>query len=156
MDSFVKNPKSGRLIKVGGTLYKSLQKEGIRFDSKRVQKKKFVPVLDKKVGKKVSVNPTFKVDRTDVKWEEKKPHTAKERKMLHERCGDDAFLLPSALKFPICNKITKKEDACTYNCRGLKGASSRAGEWKYKNVLKKSKALTAQLGCYKQKVKKKV
>ncbi len=153
METVVKNPKSGRLIKVGGTLYKNLVQEGVKFDSKRFKKKKFVPVLDKKVKKKNSVNPSFGVDRSDVKWAEKKPHSKKERKLLHERCGDDAFLLPNALKFPICNKITKKDDSCTYNCRGLKGASSRAGEWKYKNVLKKSKAMTKQLGCYKTKQK---
>ena len=153
METVVKNPKSGRFIKVGGTLYNTLKKEGVVFDSKRVKKKKFVPVLDKKVKKKYSINPSFGVDRSDVKWGEKKPHTRKERKMLHEKCGDDAFLLPTALKFPICNKMTNKKDKCTYNCRGLKGASSRAGEWKYKNVLKKSKAMTKQLGCYKTKQK---
>ena len=31
---------------------------------------------------------------------------------------------------------------------GLKGCSSRAGEWGYHNVLKNSKKLTSELGCY--------
>ena len=33
----------------------------------------------------------------------------------------------------------------------MKAASSRAGEWKYENVLKNSKKLTGDLDCYKSK-----
>lgn len=115
--------------------------------SQKKQSKKFIPVLDKDTPKEMKVNPKFKVDR-EGGWKEKKPHTKKERKELFEKCGDDAFLLPKHLKFPICNKITVKNHQCTYNCMGLKGSSSRAGEWGYKNVLKNSKKLTSELGCY--------
>ena len=84
-----------------------------------------------------------------MSWAEKKPHTPAERRKLLETCGKDAFLLPNSLKFPICNKIETSKTKCTYNCKGLKAASSRAGEWKYKNVLSFSKKLTDKLGCYK-------
>ena len=108
METVVKNPKSGRMIKVGGTLYKNLVQEGVVFDSKRLKKKKFVPVLDKQVKKKDSINPSFDVDRSDVKWGEKKPHSRKERKLLHERCGDDAFCYPRHSNFQFVTKLQKK------------------------------------------------
>ena len=103
--------------------------------------------MDKDSPKNVKVNPKFKVDR-EGGWKEKKPHTKSERKKLLEVCGKDAFLLPQHLKFPICNKVNGKNHKCTYNCMGLKGCSSRAGEWGYYNVLKNSKKLTSELGCY--------
>jgi hypothetical protein len=155
MEKYVRNPKTNRLIEVNGTLYQNLKASGIKFGKPVQSKPAFVPVLDKTVPKDVTRNKAFGVDREDVPWGEKKPNTTKERRQLYDKCGKDAFLLPDALKFPIANKVTKNDSSCSYNCRGLKGASSRAGEWKYKNVLKNSKKLTKELGCYKMKQMKK-
>lgn len=131
MTEYVQNPITKRFIKTKGVLYKKLQTQGVQFDQPKL------------------VNPTFSVDRTNVPWGEKKPHKVGERRKLLEKCGKDAFLLPDKMKFPVCNKIDKKTTKCTYNCRGLKAASSRAGQWKYDKVLKKSKEITKTLGCYK-------
>lgn len=151
----IKNPETGHSIKKGGKIYKELEeKEEISGKEKTTRRRKFKAVLDKDAPKEVKVNRSFRVDR-EGEWEKKKPKTMKERKELYERCGDDAFLLPEHLKFPICNKVKRKNHKCTYNCSGLKGASSRAGEWGYKNVLKNSKKLTEELGCYKSSEKKK-
>ena len=117
-------------------------------EKKTTRRGNFKAVLDKDTPKEVKINRSFGVDRKG-EWEKKKPKTMKQRKELHEKCGDDAFLLPEHLKFPICNKVKGKNHKCSYNCSGLKGASSRAGEWGYKNVLKNSKELTRDLGCYK-------
>jgi len=87
------------------------------------------------------------VDHSDVKWGLKKPQKVGERAFIKEECGESCFLMPEFNKFPICNKTLP----CTYNCRGLKGASARAGEWKYKDVLQRSKKLTEEFGCYKKK-----
>lgn len=120
----------------------------VKKEPKKILKKKtFDAVLDKDSPKNIKVNPKFKVDR-EGGWKEKKPHTKSERKKLLDICGKDAFLLPQHLKFPICNKITEKNHKCTYNCMGLKGCSSRAGEWGYHNVLNNSKKVTSELGCY--------
>lgn len=150
----IKNPKTGKLIKKGGSIHQSLIKEGIDLSKeKSVRKRKFVAneSEDKEHLKNVKINPDFKVDKSDVSWKEKKPHSKKERKDLMHKCGEACFLLPSKGKFPICNKLTNENDECSYNCKGLKAASSRAGEWGYKGVLKTSKRLTAELDCYKNK-----
>lgn len=155
MNEYVRNPKTNRLIKKNGTLYKNLKASGMKFGKVVDSRPAFVPVLDKTVPKTISRNKSFGVDRENVPWGAKKPESVKERRELYDRCGKDAFLLPEALKFPIANKVTKNMSSCTYNCRGLKGASSRAGEWKYKNVLRNSTKLTQELGCYKMKQTKK-
>lgn len=150
-EAYVRNPETNRLIKVNGLLYQKLVAKGVTFEKPKHFKAPFTPVLDKDVSPHVKRNKSFRVDRENTPWEQKKPHSMKERRTLFDRCGEDAFLLPKALKFPIANKIDKKSSSCTYNCRGLKAASSRAGEWKYKNVLEKSKRLTKELDCYKKK-----
>ncbi len=148
MDSLVKNPRTGRLIKKNGYLYNKLMKEGVVFGKVVKKRKKFIPVLDKKVSPRISGLSKFKVNRTNTPWAEKKPHTKKERELLYKTCGKNAFLIPTDRKFPICQKLDAKNKTCTYNCNGLKAASRRAGEFKYKNVLKKSKLLTSKLDCY--------
>ena len=151
----IKNPETGHSIKKGGKIYKDLEeKKSISGKEKTSRRRKFKAILDKDTPKEVKVNPSFKVDR-EGDWEKKKPHTMKQRRELHEKCGDDAFLLPEHLKFPICNKVKRKNHKCSYNCEGVKGASRRAGEWGYKRVLKNSKELTEELGCYKKSKEKK-
>ena len=154
----IKNPKTGKLIKKHGIIHNKLMEEGIDLSKeKSVRKRKFKAneKEDKEHLKNLTINKSFKVDKTDISWKEKKPHSKKERKDLMEKCGKDCFLIPSRKKFPICNKITDKNSECSYNCKGLKAASSRAGEWGYKKVLKTSKRLTKELDCYKGKAQKK-
>jgi len=159
METLVKNPKTGRWIKKDGTLYKKLKKEGVKIPSQPSrERRKFIPEDLQKSH--VKVDKKFSVDREDKPWALKKPHSMKKRKELLEKCTKSCFLLPEKLKFPICNKVseeknqsTKKKESseCVYNCRGIKAAASRAGQWKYKNVLEKAKKLATKLDCYKKK-----
>ena len=155
----VKNKETGKLIKKGGSVYNKLVESGIDLSKEktvRVKKFKANETVDKEHLRHLKKNESFVVDKSEgVSWKEKKPHTTKERNELMDKCGKDAFLLPSRKKFPICNKITKEDDKCSYNCKGLKAAASRAGEWGYKTVLKTSKRLTKELDCYKNKKDKK-
>jgi len=74
-------------------------------------------------------------------WKQAKPKSVGARQALKEKCGSRCFLLPSKLKFPICNKN------CKVDCRGLVAAKSRAGEWKYRTVYKKANALINKGSC---------
>jgi hypothetical protein len=154
----VKNKETGKFIKKGGSVYNKLLESGIDLSNEktiRVKKFKANESVDKEHLRNLKKNESFAVDKSEgVSWKEKKPHTTKERNELMDKCGKDAFLLPSRKKFPICNKITKEDDKCSYNCKGLKAASSRAGEWGYKTVLNTSKRLTKELDCYKDKKNK--
>lgn len=166
METLVKNPKTGRWIKKDGTLYKKLKKEGVKIPSQPSRERRaFVPD-DLKKKSRVKVEKHFSVDREDKPWALKKPHSKKERKKLLESCKKSCFLLPEKLKFPICNKISdekkqstdsnkkktsKYKTECAYNCRGIKAAASRAGQWKYENVLQTAKSIATKLDCYKKK-----
>jgi hypothetical protein len=57
-------------------------------------------------------------------WRDVKPHTVKERKDIVNNCGDnwkDCFLIPSELKYPICEK-----NKCQPTCQGIASAKARA------------------------------
>jgi len=121
------NPKTNKWISMDGKLYNKLLKENVKFDYTKMK--------------------DMEIDRENISWVEKKPKSKKERQFIKENCGDFCFLLSNQNKFPICNKTLP----CKINCKGLKAASSRAGQWKYKEILEKSKALTKELDCYKKK-----
>lgn len=141
----VRNPLTGRLIKKGSTLHKELINAGKISETAKVESK----VKAFEVPKEYRVTATFKkypIDREEVAWGDKKPDRAGERRFIKENCGDSCFLMPDKNKFPICNKTLP----CTYNCRGIKAASARAGEFKYTRVLEKSKALSSAFDCYRR------
>lgn len=148
MESKILNPETNRFVKIGGAVYDSLVSRGVIVPGNTPlptkKTKKFIPPTDYQVTQHFKNYP---VDRSQVAWGEKKPQKVRERKLIKQECGDSCFLKPQDNAFPICNKTLP----CTYNCRGLKGASARAGEWKYEKVLQKSKELTEKLGCYKKK-----
>lgn len=141
----IRNPLTGRLIKKGSAIYNELiTKNKIKPDAKIEKKvRPFSVPTEYKVTEKFKKYP---IDREEVPWGTKKPSTVGERRFIRENCGESCFLMPEKNKFPICNKTLP----CTYNCRGLKAASSRAGEHKYTKVLEKSKMLTALFNCYKK------
>ena len=142
----VRNPETGRWIRKKGVLYKKLVDSGKMTGN---QDTKRAPVFQPpKHYTVLSRTKAYPVDRGEARWATKKPEKKSQRTRVLETCGKSCFLVPDELKFPICNKDAPP---CEYNCRGLKAASSRAGEWKYTRVLEKSKALTARFGCYKKK-----
>jgi len=149
----IRNPLTGRWILQGGPTDRRQQREkrsGIEIRAHRLNDNDVPSSLQEKGGSQSSppdsLDPlSFPVDRDPlVSWKQKKPSSVSERRRVLQKCGSSCFLLPKQKKFPICNK----QLPCTYNCRGLKASSARAGQWKYLDVLKRSKALTKELGCY--------
>ena len=150
-ETYVRNPETGRLIKIGGPTYNRLKKENKQIQQqKKIQKTKFEATDDDLVSPYIRLQKNIKVDYGTESWESKKPNTKKERQEVLNKYGNSCFLIPEKLKFPICNKTDG-----AYNCKGLKAASSRAGQWGYKKVLEKSKKITKRLNCYSTKNKSK-
>jgi hypothetical protein len=107
---------------------------------------------DKKNSKKnihLTKTPTrFKDYPVDSKtpWSKAQPSTTVERRELFEKCGSSCFMDPIGLKFPVCNKLLTASPKCVYNERAIKRAvPSRAGEWKYPDVMKADKKLEEKL-----------
>jgi hypothetical protein len=133
------NPETNRYITVNGSKYCSLEKKGV-----------FISLDNcKTVQQSLTKKPFKKTDKSQQSWDNKVPKTTAERELLLEKCGESCFLEPVEKKYPICNKIINDNSKCEYNCKGIKAASSRAGEWKNESVLEKSKQLSKKLECYK-------
>ena len=141
------NPLTGHWITIGGPVYNDLVKKGIKI-SKRKKKvaKTFEVPSDYYVPTVFQDYPV--VNPRDRKWGEDKPGRVNERRKILDKCGESCFLMPRAPGkpgFPICNKTLP----CRYNCRGIKAAAARAGEWKYTEVLETARTIGGRLGCYK-------
>jgi hypothetical protein len=81
-------------------------------------------------------------------WSKAQPSTTVQRRELLGVCGSSCFMDPVSLKFPVCNKVstTSSKSKCVYNERAIKRAvPSRAGEWKYPDVMKADKKLEEKL-----------
>lgn len=150
MDTKVKNPKTGRWIKVGGPVYNKLIEQGVRLNQQqKKQSKKYQPPLQQQT-QLPSHFKDYPVDRQQTAWGNKKPQSVGQRRMIKDECGSSCFLYSTTtktgkdkLKFPVCNKKLP----CTYNCRGIRAAAARAGEWKYEKVLETAKTLRKKLNC---------
>ncbi len=59
------------------------------------------------------------------KW--KSPRTVFARRVMKKKCGSRCFLLPSKLKFPIC------DEDCSINPRGVIAAKIRSRQWRSKS-----------------------
>lgn len=64
-----------------------------------------------------------KTKRTTKGWGKRAPQRVGARRDLKKRCGSNAFLLPSELKYP----IMAKRGPCVIDCQGLRAAKSRLG-----------------------------
>lgn len=107
----------------------------LAFGGKRKSKKKSV--------KKKKKSPKF--------WRDMKP-SKKGRKTYKKKYGSRCFLLPSQLKYPVCDKKTGK-----MNCKGLLAAHYRASlsirrklkpkTYSYRKIAKKAKKLAKKNKC---------
>lgn len=70
-------------------------------------------------------------------WKQLAPRNISDRRILRDKCGDDCFLMPGELKFPICSK----EMDCKPNCSGILAAKVRANQWDYPIVAEKADRL---------------
>lgn len=67
-------------------------------------------------------------------WSARAPQRGAERRELHERCGDSAFLLPEQNKFPIVQACRQQPCTCNYDCGGIQAAKIRAAQWGYTDI----------------------
>ena len=147
----VLNPRTGKWILKESGLYKKLKAEGVLFGRGKRMPRPVGKQLDAEVTKTFRKYP---VVTHDGPWGQSKPTSVEQRRSLKEECGDSCFLIAGTTtpKFPVCNKLppssNTKDPRCTYNCKGIKGAASRAGEWKYKKVLEEARKLGHRSGCY--------
>ena len=77
------------------------------------------------------------------------PRKVTSRRSMLKRCGKKCFLRVEHTKtgrskpmFPVCN------NNCTYSCKGLLAAKTRAKQWKYTHAAKKSQSLAKRKKCH--------
>uniref|UniRef100_A0A6C0K5P4 Uncharacterized protein n=1 Tax=viral metagenome TaxID=1070528 RepID=A0A6C0K5P4_9ZZZZ len=139
------NPETHRWVRQGGAVYNDLVHRGVL---KPQAPYKMMPSYKPPTEDSYRVPENFAnypVDHSNISWGQNKPDSVGQRRELFNQCGESCFLIPDPnnLKFPICNKTMP----CTYNCRGLRAAKSRAGEWKYKKVLQRAHQLSDRFEC---------
>lgn len=81
----------------------------------------------------------------ELKW--KTPKSKSERGKEIEKFGAHCFLLPSELKFPICDSLGN------ISREGLEAAYRRAKEWKYEGVANKAKKMILLMDGSRKKLK---
>lgn len=76
-------------------------------------------------------------------WAARAPRQGRQRQHLHEQCGDSAFLLPEAQKFPLMAKCGHGlgECECKIDCGGVQAAYQRARQHKYEHVAQSARRI---------------
>lgn len=143
MPMYVKNPKTGRPIKVSGATYHQLEAAGRnisglkrfykpspkrRHSLKRISSRKRLPA--KAVHRKY---PAGRGAPTRG-WLAAAPRIPSARRMVKAQCGAECFLAPKTLGFPICPKCHGAKCSCKLDCRGVRAAKARARQYKYSNI----------------------
>lgn len=135
MDQIVENPKTGRMIKRGGAVYKRLQAEGVKFGRTLYRRPK------RQASPRAGVSPRAELSAIRRKAKGKyagretllsgytSPRRRGARRALarsHPECFLDVEHDPP--RFPICNR--KGE----LNCMAVLAAKKRAAEWGYTKI----------------------
>lgn len=80
------------------------------------------------------------VKKNTEKWvAANKPKTKKQREVMARHCQSDCFLVPEALKYPVCTK-----SSCKINCDGVRAARNQATIVLNRTSLKNPKESKAQ------------
>lgn len=105
------------------------------------------------------------VTKKNQKWEENEPKK-QERIQLYEKCPKCILVPPNKTenktdpknyKFPICTKLSKSDNKCQINCKGVVAANRRARLTKiYPEVEKLTKKLSDKYTCTKKAEKEKL
>ena len=116
----IKNPKTGKWIMKGGKTHKNLLN--------------YYMSIHKSIPKSIpkSVPKSIPLHKKNFGWSAEAPLRRLQRKILLDRCGEECFLYPQSLKFPICSYTNM---SCRKDCRGIRSAKIRALQWKDKNPL---------------------
>ena len=54
-------------------------------------------------------------------WLKRKPKNKRDRERIINECGDQCFLIPNKLKYPVCSI-----SSCYYDCDGIRDANANA------------------------------
>jgi hypothetical protein len=125
--------------------------KGSKKESKSEQKLSPRKRSEKKTSPKVSFERAINKNRSGNAakgWGDVKPQRKSERITLQKQCGNEAFLLPKDLKFPIVPRqetVKYKEDKCLPDCRGIAAAKLRSAQHHYNDVKFKSDKLYKDL-----------
>jgi len=111
----------------------------------KVKKSRKIIVKKEKKSKKSSKRSKRSLASATRGWKKMNPKNISTRREMMSKCGRKCFLMPDELKFPICSK----SGSCKLNCRGVVSAKVRAGQWKYKSVMKKADVLIKKFKCTK-------
>jgi len=155
MEPSIISPKTGKWITIKGQAYQSLLKSP-QYATKAKNAKR---VLRPKPGSKTS-HAGRELEASQVRlprsgkttakargWGAAAPRRGRERKELKDKCGDECFLRPDAMGFPVCPAL-REGKGCKVDCRGIIAAKLRAGEWKYEHVREVADKLASKYGCY--------
>ena len=82
-------------------------------------------------------SPVKKGSRT-AGWKKLSPKRGEERRTLMKGCGDECFLSPKTLGYPVCRKCKGSNCLCKVNCKGVHSAYARACQYKNSPVAKKA------------------
>lgn len=86
---------------------------------------------------------THRKTKTTKGWSARAPKTQKQRKALLARCGPSAFLQPKQLKYP----VMAATGPCVIDCRGVRAAKSRAGQYRHPGLEKKADKVAKKSVC---------
>lgn len=130
----IKNPLTGRFIKINGPTYIKLIKDGIL--ENKYTKQPFYNL------EKLNYIESLNKHKPIKGWSNDSPKLLSQRRKMLQKCGDTCFLKPDTLSFPIC-----PNNICKIDCRGVTSAYIRASQWKYNNIKKTAKAIKKKK-CY--------
>jgi len=71
-------------------------------------------------------------------WGAAAPQRGSERQALKKRCGNDAFLLPSSMGYPVMSMRASPKKPCKVQCQGVAAARNRACQYHKCDVAKKA------------------
>jgi hypothetical protein len=145
-EAYTTNPLTGKLIKVGGPVYKSLQRgKATKTALMRspVRKVKSSHKIKRSARKSPKVKRSARNTKRSVGrggrtrgWRDISPARGKERTEMLKRCGAKCFLSPKIKGYPICAVNTCKPD-----CRGIIAAKVRSAQFKEKSVMALAKKM---------------
>lgn len=159
MNQYIKNPKTGKDIIVGGPTYEKLLKSpyAAKVTSARPFYKEPVSEHQRYSGRTTKAS-TVKIPKSSVKpsggrggktkgWKDAAPKRGAERSALKNKCGSECFLKPDNNGFPICAKLDGSKNDCKVDCRGIIASKVRSGQWDYKDVHEAAMMLGKKYGC---------
>lgn len=152
MTQYVKNPKTGRFIKVDSAVYNALKKKGVHVDqlkryysneisemkTRRTPRKKSIKKRSKHKSKRNSKRKSSgrKRRRSPTRgWKRASPQRGTARHKMMEKCGAKCFLDPANEGFPIC-----KKGSCNIDCRGVQSAYNRARQYHREDIASKARS----------------